>query len=176
MQLAIVKNGLITSYGEHRELFPNVSFTPAGPDAEFLTENSAHIINHYRAYDPVTQRLAAVTPYLDGTEVYAVQVEDLTAEEISQAQAQRQAQLIRNYQQATQARLDAFAHSRGYDNIASACSYSSSGVAQYRAEAETCISLRDQTWQALYTMLNSDSIPGTWDLVVAELPELTWPK
>ena len=93
-----------------------------------------------------------------------------TAEEIQQ-------QMTDAVQQA----LDAFAQTRGYDGIMSACSYSNSTDAQFKLEADCCIQLRDTTWRMGYAILaevkaGNRSVPSVEELI-AELPvgSAKWP-
>lgn len=77
-----------------------------------------------------------------------------------------------------QSNLDSFASTRGYDNIISACTYVTSLVPQFAAEAARCVQLRDSTWSACYAILASvqdgtRAMP-TIEEVLAELPTLTW--
>lgn len=80
----------------------------------------------------------------------------------------------------TQKRLDAFAQTRGYENINSAVSYISSTVDKYKDEATYLIAARDSTWQALYNIVE-DATAGNRPIVKqfseieSELPTLTWP-
>lgn len=53
-----------------------------------------------------------------------------------------------------QTTLDMFARNRGYDNILSCCSYSSSTNEKFRQEAEYCIKLRDYVWIKTEEKLN----------------------
>lgn len=78
-----------------------------------------------------------------------------------------------------QQRLDAFAQSRGYDSIVSLCSYATSGNANFAAEGQRGVLLRDQTWQALIdikaaVIAGDRAMPESWEAVEAELPELKW--
>ncbi|HSW19543.1 MAG TPA: hypothetical protein VLJ86_20150 [Ramlibacter sp.] len=79
-----------------------------------------------------------------------------------------------------QERLDAFARSRGYDGILSACSYASSAVPQFQAEGAYCVEARDTTWAAL-AQIKADVVAGLRPVptrladIVAELPVLSWP-
>lgn len=82
----------------------------------------------------------------------------------------------------TEAQLNAFARTRGYDSILSACTYASSTVPKFAAEGQYCVSLRDQTWAALYAMLaeveaGTRPIPDSFDDIAQELPTATaaWP-
>lgn len=82
MQLAIIENGQVTKIGHYKELFPNVSFPTTGPDAEFLTSNSALEVTVFKPYDSATQRLVPVEPHIEGQYVYTVSVEDKSQDEI----------------------------------------------------------------------------------------------
>ena len=86
------------------------------------------------------------------------------------------------YTQAAQDALDAFARSRGYDGIMSACSYAGSADPQFAAEAAFCMDLRDRTWRRGYAILAA-VLAGTMDLPTVEqflsmLPvsEAAWPE
>lgn len=78
-----------------------------------------------------------------------------------------------------QDRLDAFAKTRNYDGILSACSYANSTDAQYKADAARCVLLRDNTWTASYTILaqvqaGTRPMPTKLADIEADLPILTW--
>jgi len=80
---------------------------------------------------------------------------------------------------AAQSRLDAFAQSRGYDNILTACTYATDPVAAFAAEGQRCVTLRSQTWATLTEMLaeveaGTRPIPSIVEEVIADLPGLTW--
>lgn len=82
------------------------------------------------------------------------------------------------YIEAVQNRLDSFAQSKGYDGIMSACTYVASSIASFANEAQRCVLLRDETWNACYKILTDieqgkRTIP-TIDEMLAELPALTW--
>jgi hypothetical protein len=79
-----------------------------------------------------------------------------------------------------QQRLDAFAQSRSYDNILSACTYASSAVPKFKSDALICIALRDATWVAAGEILSAVQagarpVPGTLADIAADLPPLIWP-
>lgn len=79
--------------------------------------------------------------------------------------------------------MDRRAQERGYDNIASACSYIQSTDAVFQAEAEVCVAWRDRVWRYCYNVLDQvmagqRTIPTAEDLLAeldAELP-LVWPE
>ena len=84
MLVAKIVDDRIEVVGEHKKLFPNVSFPKTGPDDDWLNQNSVKIVSVYKEYDKATQRLVTVEePYIEGDFVYAVQVVDLTAQEQS---------------------------------------------------------------------------------------------
>lgn len=84
MEIAILKDGSYV-FGDYRTMFPNTSFTPAGPSDEFLAEHGAKKLNRFKPYDALTQKLEQVSPYDDGEFVSVVQVVSLSAEEIQSA-------------------------------------------------------------------------------------------
>ena len=79
-----------------------------------------------------------------------------------------------------QKRLDAFAQTRGYDNINSACSYSNSSNPKYKLEGDCAVEKRDATWEKLYTIFQEvreglrPSIRCFRD-IIDELQTLEWP-
>lgn len=80
---------------------------------------------------------------------------------------------------ATQARLDTFAKTRGYDGILSACTYASSAVPQFQVEGARCLALRDATWAALYQILaqvqaGTRPPPVDYAAIEPELPAVGW--
>ena len=81
---------------------------------------------------------------------------------------------------ATQTRLDAFAATRNYDGILSACTYASSGVPRFAAEGQAAVNARDATWATLYTILGAVQsgtrpMPTSFSDIEPDLPALVWP-
>ena len=79
---------------------------------------------------------------------------------------------------AVQEYMDTTVQTRGYDNINSACSYSTSTDAVFLAEAQACVAWRDKVWRYCYNALaqvlaGQRDIP-TADQLISELPELDW--
>jgi hypothetical protein len=80
----------------------------------------------------------------------------------------------------TQARLDAFAQTRGYDGILSACTYAADPVPKFAAEGAYAVVARSQTWSALYALLDAvqagtTPMPTGFADVEPLLPVLAWP-
>jgi hypothetical protein len=94
------------------------------------------------------------------------------------AEAPTAAQMQADFTTSIQQRLDAFAHTRNYDGILSACTYATSAVPAFAAEGHRCVQARDATWTAAYTVL-ADVLAGrrampTLSQVMAEMPVLSW--
>lgn len=82
--------------------------------------------------------------------------------------------------EATQARLDAFARTRNYDGILSACTYASSVIPKFSAEGQYCVNARDSTWLTLYGIMEAVQtaqrpLPAGFADIESELPALAWP-
>jgi hypothetical protein len=81
----------------------------------------------------------------------------------------------------TQARLDDFAKTRNYDSILSATTYATSTIAKFQQEGQYAVSVRDQTWQKLYQILQevetgARPIPSSFQDIEPLLPPLAWPN
>ena len=81
----------------------------------------------------------------------------------------------------TQLRLDAFARTRNYDGILSACTYATSTIPKFQTEGQYCVNARDSTWAALYSILaevqeGNRPIPSSYEDIEGDLPILTWPE
>jgi len=104
---------------------------------------------------------------------------ELPPEQIA-ANAQRKAETVmKSVVDATQERLDAFAQTRTYDSILSACTYANSSVPRLKKEGQTCVTLRDLTWEALYTHMNAvqrgeKQMPSGFSDIESILPILDW--
>lgn len=88
-------------------------------------------------------------------------------------------EIIAEFTAKIQARLDAFARTRGYDGILSAATYATSTVPKFKAEGQYAVEARDATWTKCYEILNAVQagqrpVP-TLEELLAELPVLEWP-
>jgi len=82
-----------------------------------------------------------------------------------------------------QQRLDEFARTLTYDNILSACTYSTSNVEMYRIEGQYCVVARDATWAKAYELMEklrplieAGGETPTWEDIEEQLPPLVWPE
>ena len=128
-------------------------------------------------YDPTTHTIDNGTPvYQNGVWSVSYQILDLTPEAAEKAALMMQKIVIDGAQQY----LDAFARTKTYDGILSACTYATSSVEKFRIEGQYCVDARDQVWDALNTLLEevkngTKPIPKSFADVAGVLPTLTWP-
>ncbi len=158
---------------------PQTSF-PAGPlPDDLLAEFGVLAVKPSQtpATDRLTQRLAETVPaFIGGEWVQQWEVIALSAEEQRVVAQQVEQEIV----QATQARLDAFARTRNYDGIMSACTYATSPTPKFAAEGQYCVAQRDATWAKLYQMLaevqaGTRPMPSSFADIEPELPALAWP-
>ena len=91
-----------------------------------------------------------------------------------------EAQFVEEVRVATQARLDAFAQTRNYDGVLSACTYATSAVLKFKTEGQYCVNARDTTWASVYQIMvevkeGTRPMPGSVAEVMDLLPGLSWP-
>lgn len=178
MQVAKLINGTVVA-ADISEFYPNTSFGADGPSPDFVEQEGIYFISNQLSFDPTTQKLANVDPYIDGTVARTMQVVQLTQAELDAIHQRKSGQVIDDLKMEATRRLDAFAQSRGYDNITSVTSYSTSTDPDYLAEATRAVYLRDRWWRILTTLMNEvmsgiRPIPESFDVLAAELPALTW--
>jgi hypothetical protein len=132
-------------------------------------------------FDPLTEKVVEATPEsVDGVWYQEWDVVDLSPPEAVAAMEARNAQVYEDVVKATQARLDAFARTRGYDDIKSASDYAGCSVAKFDAEGTYCRDARAETWDKLYDMLaevqaGTRPVPDNFSEIEPELPALVWP-
>ncbi len=81
MNYAIIDGTTVTSTGTIQEIFPNTSFSAAGPNADFLTANNVVELVETLSYTTPSQKLSTVDAYVDSGKAYTVKVESTTTEE-----------------------------------------------------------------------------------------------
>jgi hypothetical protein len=171
-------NAYPLSENDIRALLPSTSFAqPFNPPEPYVwvfpTPQPAH--------DVVTQAVREIAPelvegnYEQRWEVYALSQEQADAN-LAASNRARFNQIVAE----TQARLDAFARTRNYDDIKSASDYAGCSVPRFDAEGTYCRDARAETWAALYAMLDEVNagtrpIPASLADIEDELPALAWP-
>ena len=89
----IAKIGDTIEVGDYRQLFPNTSFPTSGPSLQFMVDNGCLPVNLFKDHDRMTQKLSQVAPYVENNEVFTVQVESLTEDEIASATSSKASQM-----------------------------------------------------------------------------------
>jgi len=82
MLIAKVENDQVLEVAHYKSMFPNTSFGPNGPDDAFLADNSCLPVTVWKPYDATTEKLVAVAPYIEDSQVFTIQVEPKTQEEL----------------------------------------------------------------------------------------------
>ena len=80
MKIAIIDGSTVKQVGQHTALFPNTSFTRFGPTDSFLSENNCKKVADV-TYNQATQKINAVTPFIDGDFVKEYEVVSLSTDE-----------------------------------------------------------------------------------------------
>tara|TARA_R100000231_G_scaffold139464_1_gene120792 strand:+ start:2090 stop:2527 length:438 start_codon:yes stop_codon:yes gene_type:complete len=81
MKYAVIDGTTVKSTGTIQELFPNTSFTAAGPNADFLSANNVVEFIETLTFTTPTQKLSTVDAYVQDGKAYNVKVESTTADE-----------------------------------------------------------------------------------------------
>ena len=81
MKYAVIDGTTVKNTGTIRQLFPNTSFTTAGPNTDFLTANNVVELIETLTFTTPTQKLSPVDAYVKNGKVYTVKVESTTSEE-----------------------------------------------------------------------------------------------
>ena len=81
MNYAIIEGFTVKNTGTIQELFPNTSFTTAGPNTDFLTANNVVELIETLTFTTPTQKLSSVDAYVEGGKAYNVKVENTTTDE-----------------------------------------------------------------------------------------------
>jgi len=132
-------------------------------------------------YDRVTQSVTELPPALvGGVFTQQWQVNDLTPTQVAENQAKAAKELQDGIVNAAQQRLDDFAKTRNYDGILSATTYVGSTVPRFQLEGTYALHARDDTWAALYTVLEEVAsgtrvAPSSYADIEPLLPPLAWP-
>lgn len=195
MEIRIRATGAVMTEQEFRRLFPNTSFPgqlsesilndfgadpvlegPQASNLEFWQYSQRHGVQQING--KWFTKYVAGPVFVDNEEATAAEQQ---AAYVAQKTAERNAALQESIVTATQARLDAFAKTRLYDSMLSACTYATSTVTKFQIEGQYCVEARDATWAALYAMLaevlsGARPMPSGFAEIESELPVLAWPN
>jgi hypothetical protein len=156
MLIAIVNGQTVEQVGDYQVLFPNTSFPSSGPTPEWMAENSCLPVTVYLPYDPATQYLESVAPYINGEYVYTVQVAQMSPEQLAQYQASVAAQIGYQAQQLLSA--------TDWTTIPSVADPAQSNP--YLTNQAKFIAWRSQ--------VRAIAVNPTWDAVFPEVPTEQW--
>lgn len=179
MLVAKIVDGAIADIQDYRKMFPNVSFPRTGPDEQFMTDNSLMYVHVSKPHNPMTHKIYPATPYIEDGKVYTVVANELSPEVQAEYEQRRKQQKIADFTAEAGRRLDEFAIARGYGSIISVCTYDTSAVPRFAADAVRARNLRDQWWAVLNQIIaevnaGTRAEPDTFDDIAGELPVLTW--
>lgn len=179
---AKIENGTVAQYPYSVEQLIadnlDTSFPSVIPD-ERLADWGVYVVapTAAPAFDSATQKLVESGPVKSsGVWLQSWNVVALTDQEQAAIKRAIQNEVVAR----TQERLDAFAQTRNYDGILSACTYAGSLVQKFAADGQYCVQARDATWSALYAMLSeveagTRPLPSGYDDIESDLPILAWP-
>lgn len=166
-----IKDGILYSLAELRRQLPSMSL-PVGAD---LSEHGYSPVEPVQPPERGSDEMVLLGPpveYAPGKWRQTWIIEPII----------RDAQMLRDeIVSAVQARLDAFAHTRNYDNILSTATYAASSVPKFASEGQYAVAARDATWAKLYEILGevesgARPMPTGFADIEPELPELVWPE
>ena len=129
------------------------------------------------SFDPATQKVIKHGgEFVGGRWQYRWRVDPLSEEEKAQIKSNN----IERLKSKVQERLDDFAKTRGYTNITTACTYTTSSNAVFQSEALYCVYIRDKTWEELFSIvkeIGDGVLPSNLDYQKIEprLPPTVWP-
>ena len=190
------KKQTFNTHSDIRQSFENTTL-PADLTDEILEGLGFYVVNPVTPnHDPIRQSATEVMPTLsqDGKWYQAWEVVDLSADQVAVNQAAAGVALIGRIVAATQARIDGFAATRGYDGVNSISKYQNISdeeiaalpaseqpmVSKFRGECRYLAVVTAQTWAKMYGMLGEvqagiRSKPSGFADVESELPALEWP-
>lgn len=174
-----LKNGAVEKYPysitDLRRDNSSVSI-PADPNEETLILFGVYPVAE-TAPPAITfkERLVEQNPVKDGLiwrQVWSVEDSDLEA---------HVAMIKATATSGVRSKLNAFAATRGYDSIESACSYAVSTNPKFKAEGMYCAAIRDAMWLKLFDILSaidkgSRPLPASFAAIESEFPSMVWPN
>lgn len=181
LMLKLTPDGAVERYpyplGDLLADHPHTSFAlPLNP-ADLADFGVFPVAEAKAPWAPIEQTVIEADPALiDGAWVQQWTTRPATPDEL---EARMQA-AERSITAAIQARLDAFARTRGYDGIASLASYAGDPDPQFAAEGGYGRSVRSATWRKAWQIMadvqaGRRALPSGIGDIEAELPALAWP-
>ena len=92
MKIAKLDNNNILEVGEHRSLFPKISFPASGPNKEWLSANSCAVVKKKTILaTTLLKKIVTTEPYLQDNVVHIKRVIPLTDEDLAERTAELKA-------------------------------------------------------------------------------------
>jgi len=163
---------------DFRKLHPE-TFFPVMLSDDAISE-TGHAILHYDVARPTPalyqKVISTSVQVLEGKYQEIWELTDMTDEEKNAVDLGIQTDIVNQ----TQARLDRFAQTRGYDNVDSTSKYNGSKNPRYASDFKTISDACSDTWDALYAYqveveAGIKPKPGGYADVELLLPALAWP-
>ena len=162
--------------------FPSTSFPYPLTPADLSGTGYALYEYRDRPTPEWNQKVIEAPMMLNGDGIYEQKwaVVDLEGAELAAATAIRIEVIKNEIISREQYQQDAFAKTRGYDDIKSATGYAGCGVPKFDAEGVYCKNIRAQRWAALYVIMDQviagvRPMPGCHSEIESELPAMVWP-
>lgn len=159
-------------------VFPTPQPTPPNPVIQMARE-TAPAVSSKGQWEQQWEVVDKFADYTDDEGVLHTKDEQEAAALAADAAAKAEA-LKSSIVSATEQRLDAFARTRGYDDIKSASDYAGCSVPQFSIEGQYCKDKRAETWAKCYEILaevqaGTRPVPSGYDDIEPDLPALVWP-
>jgi hypothetical protein len=161
------------------------NFCPAATLFKDGKAEQFRLVELHETYPPIYDLMTQIVirdggEFVDGKWQYHWRVDQLSFEQIQEKIVAKKNNFKKSIIVDTQKRLDDFAQTRGYYNIASACTYITSTVPKFAVEGKYCVEIRDATWLKIYEILdeieiNNQETFNSYTDVENELPQLIWP-
>lgn len=133
-------------------------------------------MKHFRMADG---RILALESDGSQDELITEDMVPLSDEDLIILRAPTRDQVLAAYASAVHEHLNATVRPYSYDSILSACTYATSSVPKFQAEALACIAWRDAVWSSCYATIASvdagEIPPPSIPELLASLPTLVWP-
>lgn len=93
MKIAKLDGNSVQEVGEHRSLFPKISFPSSGPNAEWLSANSCAVVKINYTCNDVSEKIVESNPFLQDGVVHTKRVIPLTDKDLADRSAELEARL-----------------------------------------------------------------------------------
>lgn len=93
MKIAKLNGNSVQELGEHRSLFPKISFPSSGPNSEWLSANSCAVVEINYTCNDASEKIVESNPFLQDGVVHTKRVIPLTNKDLADRNAELEARL-----------------------------------------------------------------------------------